>query len=143
MKGFFQEGNALLWERNYEKMRIEPWGTDSLRVRASMGTRIQMELPGGLIEQVQGDAQIEIGPEKATIRNGDITAVVLENGDMRFINSAGVTLLEEELRPNHQSNCPRRAGIRLCQASSGRSRFASSPSKVKSYMASASSATGG
>jgi hypothetical protein len=26
MKGFFQEGNALLWERNYEKMRIEPWG---------------------------------------------------------------------------------------------------------------------
>lgn len=106
MKGFFQEGNALLWERNYEKMRIEPWGTDSLRVRASMGSRIQMDLPTGLIDPIQSDAQIEIGQEQATIRNGDITAVVLENGDMRFINSAGITLLEEELKPNHQSNWP-------------------------------------
>ena len=106
MKGFFQDGSALIWERNYEKMRIEPWGIDSLRVRASMGTQIQMDLPTGLIEPVQGDAQIEIGPEKATIRNGDITAVVLENGDLRFLNSAGVTLLEEDLRPKHLSNWP-------------------------------------
>jgi len=26
MKGFFQDGNTLLWERNYEKIRIELWG---------------------------------------------------------------------------------------------------------------------
>ena len=50
MKCFLQDGNALFWERNHEKMCIEPWGSDSLRVRASMGTDLQMDLPGGLID---------------------------------------------------------------------------------------------
>ena len=45
MKGFLQNGNAFLWERNHEKMCIEPWGSDSLRVWALMGTDIQMDLP--------------------------------------------------------------------------------------------------
>ena len=40
-------GMPFLWERNHEKMCIEPWGSDSLRVRASMGTDIQMHLPAG------------------------------------------------------------------------------------------------
>jgi alpha-D-xyloside xylohydrolase len=74
MKGFLQDGNALLWERNHEKMRIEPWGSDSLRVRASMGTDIQMDLPGGLVDPVPIGAQIEIDEGRATIRNGSITA---------------------------------------------------------------------
>jgi alpha-D-xyloside xylohydrolase len=106
MNGFFRDGNALLWERNYEKMRVEPWGIDSLRIRATMGTRIQMDFFTGLVDPAQADAQIEIGPESATVRNGNISAVVSGNGDLRFINSAGVTLLEEDLKPKHLSNWP-------------------------------------
>jgi alpha-D-xyloside xylohydrolase len=82
MKGFLQDGNALLWERNHEKMRIEPWGSDSLRVRASMGTDIQMDLPGGLVDPAQTGAQIEIDEGRATIRNGSITAELLEGGHL-------------------------------------------------------------
>ena len=106
MKGFLQDGNALLWERNYEKMRIEPWGTDSLRVRAAMGPQIQLNLPGGLIDPAQNAAQIEISPDKATLRNGDVTAEVLESGHLRFFNSAGVKLLEEDLRPKNLDGWP-------------------------------------
>jgi alpha-D-xyloside xylohydrolase len=98
MKGFLRDGNALLWERNHEKMRIEPWGSDSLRVRASMGTDIQMDLPGGLLDPAPTGAQIEINEGRATIRNGSITAELLEGGHLRFYNSKGVKLLEEDLK---------------------------------------------
>ena len=33
---FIREGNALLARRGGETVRIEPWGKDSLRVRAWM-----------------------------------------------------------------------------------------------------------
>ncbi len=98
MKGFLQDGNALLWERNHEKMRIEPWGSDSLRVRASMGTDIQMDLPGGLVDPAPTVAQIEIDEGRATIRNGSLTAELLEGGHLCFYNSKGVKLLEEDLK---------------------------------------------
>ena len=74
MKGFQRQGNMLLWELKYEKMRIEPWGRDSLRLRASVGPAIQMDLPGALIDPAAGDAQITIGDDKAVIRNGKIAA---------------------------------------------------------------------
>jgi alpha-D-xyloside xylohydrolase len=106
MKGFMQDGGALLWERNHEKMRIEPWGTDSLRLRASLGPQIQLDLPGGLINPVKSDGQIEIRPEKATIRNRGLTAEVLENGHLRFLNAAGVRLLEEDLKPKNLDGWP-------------------------------------
>ena len=106
MKGFKQDGTVLLWERNHEKMRIEPWGTDSLRVRATMEPKIRMDLPGGLLNPAQTSAHIEIGPAKAVVRNGDITAEVLENGHLRFFNSAGDMLLEEDLKPKNLDGWP-------------------------------------
>ena len=32
---FYQEGNALVYQYDSETLRIEPWGENSLRVRAS------------------------------------------------------------------------------------------------------------
>ena len=40
MQGFRQQGNVLIWERNHETVQIEPWGRDSLRVRATVGPEI-------------------------------------------------------------------------------------------------------
>jgi hypothetical protein len=40
MKNFRQEKNALLWEKYHETVRIEPWGPDSLRVRATVAADI-------------------------------------------------------------------------------------------------------
>jgi alpha-D-xyloside xylohydrolase len=106
MKGFYQDGNALLWELNHEKMRIEPWGSDSLRVRATMEPEIQMDLEGGLLDPAQASARIEIGPDKAVIHNGGIRAEVLENGNLRFFNAAGKVLLEEDKKPKNLGGWP-------------------------------------
>ena len=118
MKGFQQQGNVLLWELKYEKLMIEAWGRDSLRLRASFGSGIQMELPGALIDPAPGDAQITIDEDKAVIRNGKIAAELHMNGHLRFINTiSGAVLLEEEImRPDDRPGWP---PARWYQAGSG------------------------
>ena len=109
MKNFRQEKNSLIWEQYYETVRIEPWGPDSLRVRATAGAEISEDLPGGLLDPSPAEAQIEIGEELAIIRNGAITAEIRLDEDrvggdtqaaIRVLNSTtGVELLAES--PSH------------------------------------------
>lgn len=92
MQGFRQQGNALIWELNCETVQIEPWGRDSLRVRSTMGPEIRDDLPGALLEPVATEAQIEIDPGRAVIRNGAIAAeIFVEGGERQLSNlfSAG------------------------------------------------------
>ena len=108
MKGFRQQGNALLWEMNHETLRIEPWGCDSLRVRGTMGSDIREDLPGALLPAAPRPAEIEIGPERAIIRNGAIAAEIhwpgrrrateyMATARIRFFNPAtGHEYLAEE-----------------------------------------------
>jgi len=106
MQVFPQHNNTLIWKLGYETVQIEPWGRDSLRVRATMGAKIRDDLPGALLEPAATDAQIEIGTECAVIRNGAITAelslkegplIAFLEGKVRFLNTAtGAELLAEE-----------------------------------------------
>ncbi len=97
MQGFRQEDNVLIWELNHEVVRIEPWGRDSLRVRATLEPVLRDDLPGALLDQAAIEAQIEIGEQHATIRNGAIRADISAVGKIRFVNAiTGDTLLEEE-----------------------------------------------
>ena len=105
MKNFRQEKNSLLWEKYHEIVRIEPWGSDSLRVRATMAPEVRDDLPGALLDPIATEAQIEIGEERAVIRNGAIAAEVRPGGGrvdagpqaaIRILNSAtGAELLAE------------------------------------------------
>ncbi len=96
MQGFRQHDNILICELYGETLQIEPWGRDSLRVRATMGQAIRSDLPGALLEPATAEAQILLGPESATIRNGQIAAeLVLPKGNqgypqagLRFFNAA-------------------------------------------------------
>ncbi len=88
MQGFRQQKNALIWEQDHETVQIEPWGQDSLRVRATMGPEIRDDLPGALLEPAFTEAQIEIGAEHALVRNGAIAAEVSARGNLRFFNTA-------------------------------------------------------
>ena len=76
MQGFRSTDGKLIWERDHETLQIEPWGQDSLRVRATTGSRIRDDLPGALLEPIAIAAQIEIDDEEAVVRNGAIAAVV-------------------------------------------------------------------
>ena len=104
---FTREGNALLARRMGETLRIEPWGKDALRVRATMLPAIEdvdwalTEVPG------PADARIEIGEEPhrvgdgtmdarpvASIANGRIRAVVNFVGLISFYRDDALILRE-------------------------------------------------
>ena len=85
MQGFYQEHNAVFWSQNNEIVRIEPWGRDSLRVRASINGVPRDDLFGVLLPPVETEVQIHITQDGATICNGAITAHVSQRGVIRFV----------------------------------------------------------
>ncbi len=109
MQGFRQQNNMLLWEQNHEMMQIEPWGRDSLRVRATISAGIRDDLVSVLLPPAEKDAQITIGAEGAIIRNGALTASISPEGFIRFSNTANGTELLAEEQPVHATRLPPRS----------------------------------
>jgi alpha-D-xyloside xylohydrolase len=96
MQGFCLRDGKLIWERDHETVQVEPWGQDSLRVRATMGADIREDLPRALLEPATAVAQIEIGEEEAVVRNGAIAAQLrLEPNTLRGL-CARVRFLDAE-----------------------------------------------
>lgn len=95
---FTKQANGLHFQYDAEKLRIEPWGENSLRVRASKTARLPEE-SWALLPPEYGTADIGINEDgTAYIRNGKITARVERNGKMTFVNQKGRVLLEEYVR---------------------------------------------
>ncbi|SDJ26978.1 glycoside hydrolase family 31 protein [Salimicrobium halophilum] len=96
---FTVEGQKLIREYDGEKMWIEPWGEDSLRIRSTELTTM-MEEDWALLPQAQTTADITIEEDRATIVNGKITAVVSAEaaGKTTFYNQKGEILLQEYVR---------------------------------------------
>lgn len=68
------ENNAILFENDGEVLRIEPWGKDSLRVRAAMMREIQ-DTDYALLPAEETEAVIQIKDGfTGSITNGRITA---------------------------------------------------------------------
>src|SRR5437870_12277234 len=109
MQGFLQEKNSLIWTLYHETVRIEPWGRDSLRVRATASAGLRDDLLSVLLPPAETDAQITIGAEGATIRNGALTASVSPEGLIRVSNTASRTELLAEERPVRATRLPPRS----------------------------------
>ena len=108
MYGFRQHGNALLWSGNDEHVRIEAWGQDSLRVRATVSGAIRDRLVNVLLPPKETHVDITIDEREATIRNGTILARVSSTGLIRFVDAQrGVELLAE-VPPGHATRIPPR-----------------------------------
>ena len=103
---FLIEQNALLCKRQGETLRIEAWGKDALRVRASMEPKIQ-EKAWALTESIESKAEILIDEEPhwvgdgtwdtrpaAEIRNGRIKAIVNFAGVISFYRDDKLFLRE-------------------------------------------------
>ena len=87
MAGFERQDQALVWNLGHQIVRIEPWGFDSLRVRATENAEIRDDLPQALLDPQPSTVQIELSAEHAAIRNGAITAEVwLEKNAICFFN---------------------------------------------------------
>ena len=86
---FESKDNALIYSKNGETLRIEPWGNNSLRVRSTMDGSFTGN-NWALSESVPHlKADINLSDEGATIVNGNIKAVVSANGVLSFYKKTG------------------------------------------------------
>ena len=70
---FVAEGERLIWRGNGETLVVEPWGANSLRVRARIKSPIRDD-EWALLPQPAASPTISITGSKATLTNGRLTA---------------------------------------------------------------------
>jgi len=92
-----KDGNTLVFQFDAETLRIEPWGDNSLRVRAVHQKEFSAE-DWALTESQGGEAQIVIDEKGAEIRHGKIRATITKMGWLRIYNQEGKELLREYCR---------------------------------------------
>ncbi|MBR6762880.1 MAG: glycoside hydrolase family 31 protein [Clostridia bacterium] len=92
-----QNGNRLVITDAGEKLWIEPWGENALRIRATKMAEMPAE-DWALEAPVETGADITIGENGASIKNGKIEALVTKTGKITFVNQKGQILLEEFVR---------------------------------------------
>ena len=96
MESFFRvEGNRLIREFDGEKIWVEPWGEDSLRLRCTAASEMPEHTDWALLPQPESKAKIRIEGERARITNGKLTCEIDEYGRVVFLNQRGETLLAE------------------------------------------------
>ncbi|WP_020659990.1 glycoside hydrolase family 31 protein [Amycolatopsis benzoatilytica] len=69
------DGHALEVTIRHEVLRIEPWGADSLRVRAGRHA-IRDHLPGALLPPKPAPAEVTATDRSGVVVNGDLTGIV-------------------------------------------------------------------
>ncbi|MBW5449262.1 family 31 glucosidase [Cohnella sp. CFH 77786] len=98
MDGLFRvEGGRLIREYDSEKLWIEPWGENSLRVRATHMAAMGDE-DWALLPQRKLEAEIEIKGGTATVKNGNIRVDISAGGKLTFCNARNEVLLQEYVR---------------------------------------------
>ena len=96
MKRFTMDGQALVWQRGVELLRIEPWGTDSVRVRCTREPGF-VEFPGALLPAEPTHSRIAVAEAESVLVNGNLTVRVANTGWTRFQRTdTGAVLLEED-----------------------------------------------
>lgn len=87
----------LTYEYDSEKLWVEPWGPNALRVRATKSCKMPAE-DWALLQPAQSTSAIDFDQGCAVITNGRIKAVVTKGGKLTIFNSHGERLLEEYSR---------------------------------------------
>lgn len=97
---FLKESDRLIRKFDNETVWIEPWGDNSLRVRATL----LPEMPNNkwaLLdkqEKENDNLKIEIKNNEASIKNGNISATFTSRGTIIFRNQKDEVILEEYIR---------------------------------------------
>ena len=94
---FSKEKGRLVYRYEAEKLWIEPWGQNGLRIRATKQSAMPEE-NWALTEHALHDGVIEIGDEGASVVNGKMKAVISNSGWIAFYNQNGKALLQEYTR---------------------------------------------
>ena len=91
---FLRDGDALICRRLGETLRLEPWGKNALRVRATMAEELEAE-PWALTETPEkGESSLEISEGGARITSGTLRAEVNAFGVLSFFRGEELLLRE-------------------------------------------------
>ena len=97
MSRFTIDGNRLVYKYDAEKLWIEPWGKNSLRVRSTKTAEMPTE-NWALLDPEKTQANITIDDNGGVVQNGKIIAKITAKGKLSFFNSDGKLLLDEYVR---------------------------------------------
>ena len=84
------DGRLVVTDNN-EKLWIEPWGENALRVRSTKMPQMPPE-NWALEAPHSASAEIVVGEKEAAVTNGKITAKVTKAGKLTFYNQNGKLL---------------------------------------------------
>ena len=98
MSEFILTSDKLVWTYDGHKLQIEPWGNNSLRVRATVAPELNDKDWALLPASPSAKVEVSEFEDGARIVNGNISAVVNGRGQLRFYNQNGKLLLEEYWR---------------------------------------------
>lgn len=91
-----QQGQKIYRRFDKELLCVEPWGKNSLRIRATQGPAFLSDLDSALTEPVvDSGAVATMEGETAFVTNGNITCEINPVGKLTFTNQNGKVLLEE------------------------------------------------
>lgn len=96
---FNKKKNQLFYLNGGETVCVEPWGANSLRIRATKTSKLSEDY-WALLEPERSEADIVVEGKTASITNGKITARFNEFGWLSYYNAEGKLLLEEFWRVN-------------------------------------------
>ena len=91
-----QQENRLCYQFDAEKLWIEAWGPNGLRIRATKEPHMPEE--NWALQPVESRGEITLTEKEGRIRNGKITAVLSAGGKLMIYNQDGKLLLEEYCR---------------------------------------------
>jgi alpha-D-xyloside xylohydrolase len=96
-----------------ERLQIEAWGPNALRVRATKYHTLPSEDWALTIPPPRTDAAVSMREDYASINNGNITATVSKRGKIVIKNSKGVKLLEEYRRTRSEVTDPKCSALEV------------------------------
>lgn len=92
-----KENGRLIYHYDAEELWIEPWGENSVRIRATKEARMP-EGNRALLEPDKTDAEIILDEEGAKLNNGKLSLYISNGGKITISNRKGRLLLEEYWR---------------------------------------------
>ena len=90
--------DRLVWEHDHQILWIEPWGKNSLRVRATCLANVDESRDWALLPPTRTEASLRIERDEGSIRNGDLVARIHDRGRLTFTDGRGLVLLDERWR---------------------------------------------
>jgi alpha-D-xyloside xylohydrolase len=93
------DNNILYWRLNGEILKVEPWGPDGVRVRATNLSDFPA-IPGALLESPAiPDVAAVVQDGKGILTNGKLRAEIWRDGTLHFLNAQSGSVLLEEPEP--------------------------------------------